>query len=68
MIINRKRVNWLFEAFHIFFANDYLNWSIGKSKQRWFYIMATKKESTYVKLARETIENYIKSGQIIAPP
>lgn len=30
--------------------------------------MATKKESTYVKLARETIENYIKSGQIIAPP
>ena len=30
--------------------------------------MEKKEESTYVKLARETIENYIKQGKIIAPP
>lgn len=30
--------------------------------------MKTKKESAYVKLARETIENYIKQGKIITPP
>jgi AmmeMemoRadiSam system protein A len=30
--------------------------------------MKDKKESTYVKLARETIENYIKYGNIISPP
>jgi len=29
--------------------------------------MKTKKESAYVKLARETIENYIKQGKIITP-
>ena len=29
--------------------------------------MKDKKESTYVKLARETIENYIKYGNIISP-
>jgi len=30
--------------------------------------MKAKKESAYVKLARETIENYIKQGKIITPP
>ncbi|MBA7526089.1 hypothetical protein ES705_18249 [subsurface metagenome] len=30
--------------------------------------MKKKEESKYVKLARETIENYIKQGKIIAPP
>jgi AmmeMemoRadiSam system protein A len=30
--------------------------------------MKDKKESTYVRLARETIENYIKYGNIISPP
>ena len=30
--------------------------------------MKEKEESAYVKLARETIENYIKHGKIIAPP
>ena len=30
--------------------------------------MKEKEESTYVKLARETIENYIKHGKIIIPP
>ena len=30
--------------------------------------MKEKEESTYVKLARETIENYIKQGKIITPP
>lgn len=30
--------------------------------------MKKKEESTYVKLARETIENYIKQGKIITPP
>jgi AmmeMemoRadiSam system protein A len=30
--------------------------------------MKDKKESTYVRLARETIENYIKYGKIISPP
>ncbi|MDO9555226.1 MAG: AMMECR1 domain-containing protein, partial [Atribacterota bacterium] len=30
--------------------------------------MKTKKESAYVKLARETIENYIKQEKIITPP
>lgn len=30
--------------------------------------MKTKKESAYVRLARETIENYIKQGKIITPP
>ncbi len=29
--------------------------------------MKTKKESAYVKLARETIENYIKQGKTITP-
>ena len=30
--------------------------------------MKEEEESTYVKLARETIENYIKQGKIITPP
>ncbi|MBA7549663.1 hypothetical protein ES705_42154 [subsurface metagenome] len=30
--------------------------------------MKAKDESAYVKLARETIENYIKQGKIITPP
>ena len=30
--------------------------------------MKAKEESAYVKLARETIENYIKHGKIITPP
>jgi len=30
--------------------------------------MKAKEESTYVRLARETIENYIKQGKIITPP
>jgi uncharacterized protein (TIGR00296 family) len=30
--------------------------------------MKEKDESAYVKLARETIENYIKQGKIITPP
>ena len=30
--------------------------------------MKAKEESAYVKLARETIENYIKYGKIITPP
>jgi len=30
--------------------------------------MKAKEESAYVKLARETIENYIKQGKIITPP
>ena len=30
--------------------------------------MKKKEESTYVKLARETIENYVKQGKIITPP
>ena len=30
--------------------------------------MKKKKESAYVKLARETIENYVKQGKIITPP
>ena len=30
--------------------------------------MKAKEESAYVRLARETIENYIKYGKIIAPP
>ena len=30
--------------------------------------MKEKEESTYVKLVRETIENYIKQGKIITPP
>jgi len=30
--------------------------------------MKDKKESAYVRLARETIENYIKYGNIISPP
>jgi len=30
--------------------------------------MKAKKESAYVRLARETIENYIKQGKIITPP
>jgi AmmeMemoRadiSam system protein A len=30
--------------------------------------MKAKKESVYVRLARETIENYIKQGKIITPP
>jgi AmmeMemoRadiSam system protein A len=30
--------------------------------------MKEKEESTYVKLARETIESYIKQGKIITPP
>ena len=30
--------------------------------------MKAKDESAYVKLARETIENYIKRGKIITPP
>ena len=30
--------------------------------------MKKKEKSTYVKLARETIENYIKQGKIITPP
>ncbi|MCK4241165.1 MAG: AmmeMemoRadiSam system protein A [Candidatus Atribacteria bacterium] len=30
--------------------------------------MKKKEENTYVKLARETIENYIKQGKIITPP
>ncbi|HBY56798.1 MAG TPA: AMMECR1 domain-containing protein [Candidatus Atribacteria bacterium] len=30
--------------------------------------MKTKKESAYVKLARETIENYVRFGKIISPP
>jgi len=30
--------------------------------------MEKKEEGTYVKLARETIENYIKQGEIITPP
>ena len=30
--------------------------------------MEAKEESAYVKLARETIENYIKYGKIITPP
>ena len=30
--------------------------------------MKAKEESAYVRLARETIENYIKHGKIIAPP
>ncbi len=29
--------------------------------------MKEKEESAYVKLARETIESYIKQGKIIAP-
>ena len=30
--------------------------------------MKAKKESAYVKLARETIENYVKQGKMITPP
>ena len=30
--------------------------------------MKAKKESAYVRLARETIENYIKNGKMISPP
>jgi AMMECR1 domain-containing protein len=30
--------------------------------------MKAKKESAYVGLARETIENYVKQGKIITPP
>ena len=30
--------------------------------------MKAKEESAYVRLARETIENYIKQGKIITPP
>ena len=30
--------------------------------------MKENKESAYVKLARETIENYVKQGKIITPP
>ncbi len=30
--------------------------------------MKAKEENAYVRLARETIENYIKQGKIIAPP
>ena len=30
--------------------------------------MKVKEESAYVRLARETIENYIKQGKIITPP
>ncbi len=30
--------------------------------------MKAKEESAYVKLARETVENYIKQGKIITPP
>lgn len=30
--------------------------------------MKAKEESVYVRLARETIENYIKQGKIITPP
>jgi len=30
--------------------------------------MKKKEESKYVKLARETIENYVKQGKIITPP
>ncbi|GAH76106.1 unnamed protein product, partial [marine sediment metagenome] len=30
--------------------------------------MKAKEESAYVKLARETIENYVKQGKIITPP
>ena len=30
--------------------------------------MKKKEESVYVKLARETIENYVKHGKIITPP
>ncbi len=30
--------------------------------------MKAKEESVYVRLARETIENYVKQGKIITPP
>ncbi len=30
--------------------------------------MEAKEESAYVRLARETIENYVKQGKIITPP
>ena len=30
--------------------------------------MKAKEESAYVRLARETIENYVKQGKIITPP
>ncbi|GAG88739.1 unnamed protein product [marine sediment metagenome] len=30
--------------------------------------MKAKEESAYVRLARETVENYIKHGKIITPP